>query len=129
MKGLGHRFDMEIETHLSEAVFSAEDYLLPQPLRRSDSIADDIRRVFLSLDIEPNRGHLAPYLIDSRAAFRVVGYIAWQIYKPSDTVLDLISCVNAEQVEALETFETRPLWQLLVCFTYYLGDHPIFRYI
>ena len=112
------------EAQLAEAVFDAEDYLRPQPLRKADNVAENIRCVFRSLDIEPTRKHLAPYLIDHRAAFRVVGYIAWQIYRPSDTVLDLVSCVNAEQIEAMATTETRPLWQLLVCFTYLLGEEP-----
>lgn len=114
----------ETEAQLAEAIFDAEDYLLPQPLSRSDSVAENIRRVFGSLEIQPGRDHLAPYLVDNRAAFRVVGYIAWQIYRPSEAVFDLISCVNGEQVEALKTYETRPLWQLLVCFTYFLRDHP-----
>jgi hypothetical protein len=114
----------EIETQLAEAIFDAEDYLLPQPLRKSNAVADKIRGIFKKLDMQPTRKHLAPYLVDNRAAFRVVGYIAWQIYHPSDAIYDLISSVNSEQIEAIKTNETRPLWQLLVCFSLFMQDHP-----
>jgi hypothetical protein len=38
-------------------------------------------------------------------------------------VLDLISALSAERIEASKRRETRPLWQLLICFTYLVQYH------
>ena len=110
--------DRQLEVSLADAVIWAEEYLHPQPLDLSDSIAEAVRRSFRDAGLTPERRHLLPYIRNSRVAYRVVGYFAYQIQPPAGMVLDLVAALNAERVEANEHKETRPLWQLLVCFTY-----------
>jgi hypothetical protein len=115
--------DPRLEANLADAVIWAEEYLKPQPLDFSDSIAESVRASFRNSNVDPEREHLLPYIRNPKAPYRVVGYFAFQINPPQGMVLDLISALSAERIEASERKETRPLWQLLVCFTYLMQYH------
>ena len=117
----------QLEARLADAVIWAEDYLRPQPLDLSDSIAEAVRSSFRDSELKPERQHLFPYIRNSRTAYRVVGYFAFQIEPPKGMVLDLIAALNAERTEASERKETRPLWQLLVCFTYLMQYQTVLQ--
>jgi hypothetical protein len=114
--------DPRLEVHLADAVIWAEEFLKPEPLDLSDLIAETVRTSFRNSNVDPERKHLLPYIRSTKAAYRVVGYLAFQINPPQGMVLDLVSALSAERIEASERKETRPLWQLLVCFTY-LSQH------
>jgi hypothetical protein len=113
----------QLEAKLADAVIWAEDYLRPQPLDLSDSIAEAVRSSFRDSGLKPERQHLLPYIRNSRPAYRVVGYFAFQIEPIEGMVLDLIAALDFERTEARERKESRPLWQLLVCFTYLMQYH------
>jgi len=106
-----------LESSLADAVIWAEEYLAPQPLDLSDSIAQAVRNSFREAALEPKRQNLLPYISSRRAQDRVVGYIAFQVTPQQGMVLDLIVALRAEHAYAEEKLQTRPLWQLLVCFS------------
>lgn len=113
----------DLEKELAGAVVLAEDYLLPQPLSMAEAVAAVVRRSFEELNIVPELKHVAPYLRNPKAAFRVVGYLACQVVvlrgeSLASWALELTACLGRERKEALERNETRPLWQLLVCLGY-----------
>ncbi|MDR4504125.1 MAG: TIR domain-containing protein [Candidatus Scalindua sp.] len=108
----------ELEVNLTDVVIWAQEYLRPQSLDLSDAVAESVRTSFREAGIQPERQHLIPYIRNPRAEYRVVGYFAFQIDPIKEMVLDLINGLSHERVEATERKETRPLWQLLVCFTY-----------
>jgi hypothetical protein len=112
--------DPRLEANLADAVIWAEEFLKPQPLDLSDLIAETVRTSFRNSNVDPERKHLLPYIRSPKAAYRVVGYFAFQINPPEEMVLDLVSALSTERIEASERKETRPLWQLLVCFTHLL---------
>ncbi len=105
-----------LESSLADAVIWAEEYLAPQPLDLSNSIAQAVRNSFREAALEPKRQNLLPYISSQRAQDRVVGYIAFQVKPQQGMVLDLIVALRAEHAHAVEQLQTRPLWQLLVCF-------------
>jgi hypothetical protein len=110
--------DPALEGYLAEAVFQAEEYLRPDPgLIRSDRIAEVVRKSFRLAGVDPTADSILQYLRNDKPAFRVVGYLAFQISPLPQLVPDLINCLTRERRLASEAKETRPLWQLLVCFT------------
>ena len=117
--------DPGLEAHLADAVIWAEEFLKPQPLDLSDLIAETVRTSSRNSNVDPERKHLLPYIRSPKAAYRVVGYFAFQINPLPEMVLDLVSALGAERIEASERKETRPLWQLLVCFTYLLQHQTL----
>jgi hypothetical protein len=128
MSGDQHsNIDAQLEARLADAVIWAEDYLKLQILDLSDQIAEAVRSSFREVNLEPTRLHLLPYIRNQKAAYRVVAYLAVQISHPKDMILDLVAALDSERIEAGERKETRPLWQLLVCFTYELQYRPVKR--
>ncbi len=120
-----HKEGPQLEASLADAVNSAEKYLRPnQDLALSNSIAREIRDSFQKTNLRPKRKHLLDYMRNPKAAYRVVGYFAFQIDPPEGMVLDLIAALDAERSEAAsERKETRPLWQLLECFRCQMQYH------
>jgi len=115
----GH-ISSDLEKELAGAVVLAEEYLLPQPLSMAEAVAVVVRRSFEDASIVPRLSHVAPYLRNAKAAYRVVGYLACQVAaRRSENLaswaLELTACLGRERKEALEHNETRSLWQLLVC--------------
>lgn len=108
---------LDLEVYLADAVFYAEEYLQPLPMASHDRIAELVRQSFRKANLKPEAIHLKPYLRSKKAAFRVVGYLGFQINPTPELVAELIICLNREREEAKQRKETRPLWQLLVCFT------------
>lgn len=121
-ENVGQKADInpELEAHLADAVLWAEDYLGNVPLSFADAIAESVRSSFRRINLKPKPQDLRPYIRNTRAAYRVVGYIAYQIDPLESMVLDLTHALNLERDhnKAAERKETRPLWQLLVCFTF-----------
>ncbi|UCC97154.1 MAG: hypothetical protein JSW66_15070 [Phycisphaerales bacterium] len=113
-----------ISAILDEVVIIAEDYLTPQSLIVSDSIAELVRSSLRKANLVPQADDIAPYLRKRSAAYRVVGYLAFHAAATQGHLLvdltdELVACLGRERREAIEPHkETRPLWQLLVCFTY-----------
>jgi hypothetical protein len=110
----------DLEKELAEAVILAEDYLLPQPLSMAEAVAAVVRKSFEYTNISPKLKYVVPYLRNAKAAYRVVGYLAYQVAARqgenlASWALELTACLGRERKEALERNETRPLWQLLVC--------------
>ena len=116
----------EVNAILEEAVIVVEDYLTPQSLVVSDSIAELVRNSFQKANLAPRTDDIVSYLRKQKAAYRVVGYLAFQAsaergHLLADLTGELVACVGRERRQAIEPHkETRPLWQLLVCFTYLL---------
>ena len=110
-------FDRNLEWRLANAVIMVEDYLQPQPLRIADPIAMNIRRCFRISGMSPTQDSLIPYLQNKNAAYRVVGYIAFHVKPIRELLPELIICLSHEKLYASQCKDTRPLWQLLVCFT------------
>jgi hypothetical protein len=114
---------------LEEAVMRAREYLMPQPLSASEAVVATIRRSFSLARVRPQLTHVIPYLASPDAAYRVVGYLAVQV--ANEQGLDLRSWLpelmigfSREQREALERYETRPLWQLLVAVGDVISQRP-----
>ncbi|WP_422080264.1 toll/interleukin-1 receptor domain-containing protein [Ulvibacterium sp.] len=106
-----------LEIALADAVIWAEQYLQPQPLNLSDKIAEAVRNSFFNSEIIPNIEIIKPYILNEKASYRVVGYLAYQIkpFSNQQIILDFLSSLKIEKQEAIKNKETRPLWQLLVC--------------
>ena len=109
--------DPKLEAYLAEAVIQAEEYLRPQPLETADQIARIVRRSFELARGKPTDSSVIPYLRNEKPTFRVVGYLAFQIHPLHSLLPDLVNCLTRERRLASEQKETRPLWQLLMCFT------------
>src|ERR1019366_4364118 len=93
----------------------ANDYLRPQPLASADSVAQEIRGAFASTGYIPSSEYIEPYLQSPDPSDRIVGYLAYQI-GPYMGIGGLWSDTLKRELEfAMESKETRPLWQLLVC--------------
>src|SRR5436853_5882178 len=69
----------DLEKELAEAVILAEDYLLPQPLSMAEAVAAVVRKSFEHTNILPKLKCVVPYLRNAKAAYRVVGYLAYQV--------------------------------------------------
>jgi hypothetical protein len=109
---------LDLEVYLADAVVYAEEYLKPdQSVGSHDRIAELVRRSFRMADLKPEVAHLKPYLRSKKAEYRVVGYLGFQINPTPELMAELVICLNREREEARQRKETRPLWQLLVCFT------------
>jgi hypothetical protein len=104
-----------LDAALERSLELSRNYLLPQSLASSDSVAQEIRSAFGSTGYTPSAEFVEPYLQSQEASQRVVGYLAYQVapYRGISGVLG--NCLTNELEHALRTKETRPLWQLLVC--------------
>jgi hypothetical protein len=108
--------------YLVDAIRWAHRYLKPQSLDLADSIAQAIRDSFPRSGVKPDRDNLLPLLRSLDPAERVVGYLAFQSQPIPGMGLDLIEALAMERSEAVKHKKTRPLWQLLVCFTILLSS-------
>jgi hypothetical protein len=123
---INDQVDRKLETELANAVILAEDYLAPQSLIVSDSIAELVRKSFAKAGLKPLADYIIPYLRNKSASYRVVGYFAFQVSALQGLILtdlteELVACLSRERRETIEKYkETRPLWQLLVCFHFLL---------
>ena len=111
------RVDRELEWRLADAVLLAQDYLQPQSLSTSESIVRVIRTSFKLSDLQATLEDIRPYIRHDNASYRVVGYLAFQMAPTAEAIPDLITSLFRERRIASQQKETRPLWQLLVCFT------------
>ena len=106
---------MALARALQRALSLAKDYLLPQSLASSDSIAQEIRSAFASTGYVPNAALVEPYIISEEPSERVVGYLAYQM-APYMGVGELLHRTLEKEINyCTNSKETRPLWQLLVC--------------
>lgn len=121
-KSVQNEQDSKLEIALADSVLWAEEYLKPQPLGLADQLAQAVRKSFKSCGVIPSTSNLKPYILNDDAAFRVVGYLAYQIQPFNDLKIGLnfVSCLSKEKLHAQAKKETRPLWQLLVCMHFLL---------
>jgi hypothetical protein len=104
-----------LDNALKRSLDLARNYLLPQPLASADSVAQEIRSAFASTGYTPSADFVEPYLNSEDAALRVIGYLAYQTAPYLGIGQVFGECLIKEVKYALNTKETRPLWQLLVC--------------
>jgi hypothetical protein len=111
--------EQELTSKLASSVNLAEGYLAPIDLGEAEARAARIRQTFENTRTLPMLNDVEPYLRDTKAAHRVVGYLVCQAVALREDIcswaLELAGCLAREQKEALDNRETRPLWQLLVC--------------
>lgn len=109
----------EFRQALASAIKRASEYLAPQPLSRSDSVAEEIRSALAKVGYHPTVELLTPYFESEKPEERVVGYIAYQISPFMWAGREFYSALEREVSFAERARETRPLWQLLVAVAFF----------